>query len=152
MDLQGTGLQYRTCEIAEYLDGWSYITPSDNESGTEKYHIARIKDGHGRSISMQVDHQDSNYVSCTGDMPQSEGVHVSDVHQIGFNIYRKPQVLAKDIERRLLPDYIKRYDHYIDMHHKYQAHKSIVETHYNRMLKLIGDGKSERTRYYYTYQ
>ena len=132
-------LQKKVYNIAAHLDGWEYVNPPEKESD---YHLQReaiLKDGHGRRIVVSLGWKNKSLISCSGILPQNEGVYVSDICQIGFNIERDSKQLARDIKRRLLPNYIERYDYYIDMHHKYQARKAIVKAHYERMLKLIGD-------------
>lgn len=106
-------------EIAEHLDGWTY------QPGIKGVRDAMISMPDGATIIISINWKDKTKLSIAGRYPTHKGYlypsHVQGCNDdIKVSIDKSPEQIAKDITRRLLPQYLEQYHRGLEMVRRFQ--------------------------------
>lgn len=95
--------------IAEHLEGWTYQPPKNS-------HTAYIASSNGATIVMSFDWKGKTKLCIRGEYPRHKGYEYPPLPynekrpSIGVSANKDPEQIAKDISRRLLPQYTNEYE------------------------------------------
>ena len=132
-------------QVALYLGRPWKFNHLEQESSWQR----QIIDGQGRALIFSHQYNSERFkISGKFDRRFTEPLH-SDYHSIGVSFTRHPKAIAADIQRRLLPNYLKAYD---QARQRYIDNQSKIEriNHMAHLLSkasngcIISDGATQK--------
>jgi len=105
-------LQELARRISEYLKGWTY------QPCIKGVRVAKISVPDGATIIVSIGWRDKTKLDISGKYPVYKGSvypMLGSNHRIRVSISKSPEQIAKDISRRLLPQYLEQYQKGIEI-------------------------------------